>query len=326
MLNTIEAERFRELTPWPQLIAALEQAFREPCETPRRHHHEIHVPGNSPGTLLMMPAWRSGQVLGIKLVHAFPGNAKFGMPSIHGVYVLASASTGALLSLIDAEELTARRTAAASALASRFLSRPDSANLLVMGTGRLALGMAAAHAAVRPIRRVAFWGRSPAKAAALALRARRELRVDAVAATSLADEVANADIVTTVTTASEPVLRGRWLRTGTHVDLVGAFTPQMREADDDVIRRGRTYVDTLDTAPFEAGDLSQPIASGVLDVSTLQGDLFQLCQDKCAGRRDEREITVFKSVGLALEDLAAAELAWSAQDHELAALPAAGNT
>lgn len=325
MLNTLQADRFRELTPWPQLIAALEEAFRTPCMTPRRHHHEIDVPGSTPGTLLMMPAWTSGRMLGVKLVHAFPGNSKLGLPSIHGVYVLASAATGEILSLIDAEELTARRTAAASALASLYLSRADSANLLVIGTGRLAFSIAAAHAAVRPIRRVAFWGRSPAKANALAQRARRELRLDAVAATDLAAEAAVSDIITTVTTANAPVLQGKRLRPGTHVDLVGGFTPQMREADDEVIRRGRVYVDTLETAPFEAGDISQPISQGVIDLGSLQGDLFQLCQQKCTGRKTDDEITVFKSVGLALEDLAAAELAWSTLERQHAT-PAAAST
>ncbi len=312
MATFISAELLRELTPWPDLIEAIAAAFRAPCSTPPRLHYEIPVTGAANGTLLLMPAWQPDRMLGVKIVQVFPGNARFGTLAVHGLYMLASAVDGHVQAILDAQELTARRTAATSALASRFLSRPDSRRLLIMGTGRLALSMAAAHAAVRPIRHVAIWGRSPDKAQALASRVRHELNIDAAAVADLPAAIGEADIISTVTTSGSPILAGRLLKAGAHVDLVGGFTPQMREADDDVLRSARIYVDTLETAPKEAGDLSDPIARGVIGTAGLAGDLIQLCQGQVAAAHTPGQTTVFKSVGVALEDLAAATLAWKA--------------
>jgi ornithine cyclodeaminase/alanine dehydrogenase-like protein (mu-crystallin family) len=180
-----------------------------------------------------------------------------------------------------------------------------------MGTGRLALNMAAAHAAVRPIRHVSIWGRSPDKAHAVAARVRGELGIDAASVADLPTAIGEADIISTVTTSARPILQGQLLRAGTHVDLVGGFTPQMREADDAVVRSAHIYVDTMETAPKEAGDLSDPIARGVVRASDLKGDLVQLCQGRVTAPHMPGQTTVFKSVGVALEDLAAATLAWN---------------
>lgn len=310
MLTTIDAGRVRELTPWPLLIDALAVAFRNPCEMPRRQHYSIPVPGGIDGSLLLMPAWSIGGLIGVKIVQAYPGNSSIKKPAIHGIYMLASALDGEVCALLDAPELTARRTAAASALASGFLSRPDSKNHLIMGTGRLAFNMAAAHATVRPIERVTIWGRSRQKATAVANRVRRELGLEAAVVDDLPDALAAADIVTTVTTSHEPIVWGKFITPGTHIDLVGGFTPQMREADDDAIRMGRVYVDTRDTAILEAGDLSIPLKSGIITERAICSDLFGLCAGQDAGRQNDSEVTLFKSVGLALEDLAAASLAW----------------
>lgn len=310
MLPMIDAPRLRELTPWPALVGALEQAFRTPAEMPPRQHYTLPNGEKPPGTLLLMPAWTQGGLVGVKIVQAFPGNAMMGKPSIHGIYMLASAVDGEVCALIDAQELTARRTAAASALAARFLAREESRRLLILGTGRLARYMAAAHASVRPLRHVAVWGRSPAKAMAVANEIRRELQIDASPVDRLEAAIESADIVSTVTTSAVPVLAGRHLRAGTHVDLVGSFTPDTREADDDVIRRSRLFVDSLEAAPRESGDLAIPLATQEIDRRDLQGDLYGLCAGTCQGRRSVDEITAFKSVGLAMEDLAAATLAW----------------
>jgi len=312
MAAFISAELLRELTPWPELIDAIAAAFRAPCTAPPRLHYDIPVAGSESGTLLLMPAWSPGEMLGVKIAQVFPGNARVGAPAVHGLYMLASAADGHVQAILDAQELTARRTAAASALASRFLSRPDSRRLLIMGTGRLALNMAAAHATVRPIRHVAIWGRSPDKAQAVAARIRTELGIDAGSVDDLPAAIGQADIISTVTTSARPILEGRLLRPGTHVDLVGGFTPQMREADDDVLRSARVYVDTMAAAPKEAGDLSDPIARGVLRAADLKGDLLQLCQGSATPSHTPNQTTVFKSVGVALEDLAAATLAWKA--------------
>ncbi len=303
----IDAERLRTLTPWPRLIDALQSAFREPCDAPERMHFDL----GGAGSLIIMPAWQLKGFLGVKVVQVFPGNSDIGKPTVHGMYMLASAGTGEVLSLIDAQELTARRTAAVSALASRFLSRAASRCLLVMGTGRLAFEVVSAHATVRPIEQVLIWGRNSARASALCRRICDELDLNAQVADSLDLALSRADIVSTVTAAFKPILPGRSVRPGTHVDLIGGFTPSMREADDDVIRSAEIYVDMLASAVREAGDIVDPIERGVISRSAIRGDLFDLCAGRAPLRTSEGAVTVFKSVGLALEDLAAAGLAWN---------------
>ena len=304
-------ELIAQLTPWPALVERLAAAFREHCEMPERLHYDIQVPDAPPGVLLVMPAWNVGGLLGVKLVQVYPGNPSLGKPAVHGLYMLASAVDGSVLAMLDAEELTARRTAAVSALASKYLSRPTSRRLLVMGTGRLAFNMAAAHASVRPLQQISIWGRSRDKAAHVADKVRDELRMDAAVVEDLPDAIGQADIISTVTTTLEPILAGRFLMPGTHIDLVGGFMPTMREADDEVIRRSEVYVDNLATAPREAGDIVDPIQRELMTARDIRGDLFGLCQGSVPGRSSEQDITVFKSIGIALEDLAAASLVWT---------------
>ena len=307
-LPFVDAAAVRAATPWPDLVAALRDAFRQGCVLPPRHHHAFEVPGERDGTLLLMPAWRTGGTLGVKVVNIVPGNDARGLPAVSAVYLLFSAATGRPLALLDGAELTARRTAAASALAAGFLARADAARLLVVGTGRLAPELAAAHASVRPVREVAVWGRSGGKAEDLAARLGRELGLEVRATADLEAAVRAADIVSTATTSLEPLVRGAWLKEGAHLDLVGGFTPAMREADDEAVRRARVWVDTLDGALAEAGDIVQPLRSGVLAREAVVGDLFGLCRGESVGRENPAEITMFKSVGTALEDLAAATL------------------
>jgi ornithine cyclodeaminase len=274
MVTLIGPERLRELTPWDQLIDALRCAFREPCHLPERLHFDI----SGAGSLLVMPAWIQNGLLGVKVVQAFPGNSIIGKPTVHGVYMLASAIDGEVYSLIDAQELTARRTAATSALASTFLSRDASRCLLVMG------------------------------AELLASRVSDTLGLHAEPVESLEHALSRADIISTVTGALDPILPGRSLRPGTHIDLIGGFTPLMREADDDVMRSANIYVDMLSSALREAGDITIPLERGVIDRSDIRGDLFDLCTGRIAKRNSDDAITVFKSLGIALEDLAAAVL------------------
>jgi ornithine cyclodeaminase len=290
------------------LIDRLREFFREGGAVPQRHHHTVEVPGERDATLLLMPAWRTGTALGVKVVTVFPGNDARGLPAVAGLYLLLSAETGEPLALIDGAELTARRTAAASALAAGFLARPHARRMVMVGTGRLAPELVAAHAGVRPIREVAVWGRDPAKAEALAGRLARETGLAAAAAADLEAAVRGADLVSCATTSAEPLVRGAWLRAGTHLDLVGGFTPAMRETDDEAVRRARVWVDTLDGATREAGDIVGPLGSGALSREAIAGDLFGLCRGEAAGRSGPAEITLFKSVGTALEDLAAATL------------------
>jgi alanine dehydrogenase len=294
---------------FPALVESLRQMFRTGCEAPLRHHHTIAAPDGGPdGTLLLMPAWQAGRHIGIKLVTVFPGNAALNLPSVMGAYLLLDGKTGEPQALLDGPSLTVRRTAAASALAASYLARPDSERLLMVGTGALAPHLVEAHASVRPIRNVLIWGRDPDKAARLAQRLdRRNLKV--VATTDLEGAVRGAHVISCATLTMEPLVRGAWLPLGVHLDLVGGFTPAMRETDDEACRRARIFVDTKAGACKEAGDIVQPMRAGIFGEDDIAGDLFELTRGSRAGRRYHDQITLFKSVGTALEDLAAAELA-----------------
>ena len=307
-MKVISGDHIHRLLDFPGLIEALRAMFRDGCEAPARHQHRVSASTaeETPGTLLVMPAWQPGRALGIKIVTVFPDNARRALPAVYGTYLLLDAATGMPLALLDGTALTLRRTAAASALAAGFLARPDSAVHLMVGTGALAPHLVAAHAAARPIRQTRIWGRDPAKAAALVARL-AEAGIAAATVAELEEAAGAADIITCATLAREPLIRGAWLRPGTHLDLVGGYTPEMREADDPAIARARVYVDT-DAALHEAGDIVQPLRSGHLARERIVGDLFGLARGTCPARRDAAEITLFKSVGTALEDLAAAHL------------------
>jgi alanine dehydrogenase len=307
-VRVIGAGDIERLLTYPALVDALAQAFREEMTVPVRHHHTVARPG-AEATLLLMPAWTAAEVnfIGCKLVTVFPDNVKVGQPSVYGTYLLASGETGEPLAVMDGRVLTAWRTAAASALAARHLAREDAAHLVMIGAGALAPHLVCAHACVRPIETVMLWNRSRARAERLAQDLQDRFAVDI--ADDLETAVRQADIVSCATLSTEPLVRGAWLKPGAHVDLLGGFTPNMREADDEAVRRARVYVDTRAGAK-EAGDIVDPIRRGIIQESDIQGDLFDLCRGTAAGRKTSAEITLFKSVGTAIEDLAAAMLVW----------------
>jgi len=312
----IDAPAVARALPWNPLIAALHEALvAGEIQAPPRQHLALQAGHDDSPVLLLMPAWSRTHGVGTKLVTVFPQNASVGLPTIHGLYVLADGETGRPLAVLDGGELTARRTAAASALASRQLSRPDSCSLLMVGTGRLARVLPLAHAAVRPVERVMVWGRSAEQAEATAA-ALREQGLQAQAVSSLQCAAGEADIISCATLAGSPVLQGDWLRPGTHVDLVGAFKPTLCEADARVFERAdAVWCDTREGALAEAGDIVQAIAAGRFHASRLAGDLASLCR-RGAAERDPAHITVFKSVGMALQDLVAARLCLDASSRE----------
>jgi len=304
------------------LIDQLEALFRAGCEMPPRHHHTVQAPngpGSADATLLLMPAWTTGPSarLGIKLVTVFPDNSRRALPSIYGQYLLLDGHTGRPLALLDGTMLTKRRTACASGLASRYLSRSDASRLLMIGTGALAPHLVRVHAKVRPITEVAIWGRDAAKAEGLASELAaslpaalgRPVTVRAVGDRKKA--IGEADVISSATLSPTPLVEGDWLREGQHLDLVGAYTPTMRESDDRAAWRARLYVDTRAGALKEGGDIAQPLANGTIDEDDVIADLFELARGSQTGRLpgDRTSITLFKSVGAALEDLAAAKLA-----------------
>jgi len=308
-VRLISAEDLARVLDYPSLIDAIDAMFRDGCDVPVRHHHTIETPNGLDPTLLLMPAWATGDVIGVKIVTVFPENGARALPAVMGSYLLIDGTTGIPMAMMDGAELTARRTAAASALASRYLSREDSKTLLMVGTGVLAPHLIRAHGTARPIERVLVWGRDGGKAETLAGRMAGE-GIEAEAAPDLEGAVAQADIVSCATLARAPLIRGAWLGPGQHLDLVGGFTPEMREADDDCVARARVYCDTRGGAMQEAGDLTQPLAGGILKPEGVIGDLFDLARGQAPGRGGDEEITFFKSAGTALEDLAAAKLAF----------------
>lgn len=306
-LRLIDAAAVHRGLDYSALIERLREAFRVGCEIPVRHHHAIATSGGQGGTLLLMPAWRPEGSLGIKSVTVFPDNAARSLPSVIGLYLLLDATTGAPRALIDGVALTLRRTAAASALAATFLARADASRLLMVGAGALAPHLLCAHAAVRPIREIRVWNRTPERAAELVRQLVGE-GLAAVVADDLAEAAAWADVISCATLSTTPLVRGAWLKPGAHLDLVGGFTPAMREADDAAVTRARVYVDTRAGAGKEAGDIVDPTSRGVIAAADIVGDLFELCRGERPGRTQHSQITLFKSVGTALEDLAAAEL------------------
>lgn len=298
---------------YPALVDTLQAAFAKGAIAPPRHHHAVALEGRPQATLLLMPAWEArtpgspfaGRYMGLKSVTVYPDNAARGAPAVLGTYLLMSAETGETLAVIDATRLTAWRTAAASALASRHLSRPDAARHLMVGAGALAPFLVRAHASVRPIREVRVWNRSRPRAEALTADL-AQAGIAAAIADDLAAAVSQADIVSTATLSSDPLIRGAWLKPGTHVDCVGAFKPTMRETDDEAARRARIFVDTRAGAFAEAGDILQPLQAGAIGREAVLGELAELCRGTVQGRTSPKEITLFKSVGASIEDLAAA--------------------
>jgi len=305
-MQLIDAATTRRHLGFAPLIEALRRGFARGCEVPLRATHAI----GDAGTLLLMPAWRVGARLGIKTVTVFPGNGARGLPGLHSAYLLFDASTGVPLAQLDGDEITSRRTAAASALAASFLARADARRLLIVGAGRVAALLAPALQVVRPLAEVVVWNHRGAAAQALAARL-CEQGFTARASADLEQAVAGADIVSCATLATAPLIRGEWLRPGMHLDLIGSFTPQMRESDAACFARARVFVDTAE-ALAKSGDVLDAIAAGAFDATRLQATLAQLCAGTHAGRgtgdTGAREITLFKAVGSALEDLAAAEL------------------
>jgi ornithine cyclodeaminase/alanine dehydrogenase-like protein (mu-crystallin family) len=297
---------------FPSLIDALATSFRSGFVAPQRHHHEIDRAREPAATALLMPAWTSagspaGDFLGTKIVNVFPGNSTRGLPAVLGLYVLQSGLTGAPLATLDGARLTAWRTAAASALAARHLARADAKRLLIVGAGSLAPFLARAPASERPIEAIAVWNHRSESAHRLAESLGKE-GFAAHAAHRLEDAVREADIISCATLSPTPLIAGAWLKAGQHLDLVGAYSMRMREADDAALKRARVFIDTS-AALSEGGDVAVGLASGALTQADIVADLAALVAG-APGRGGPHEVTLFKSVGTAIEDLAAAMLVW----------------
>lgn len=296
--------------PFDALITALERVFIEGCNVPRRHIHSIQSQDGE-ATLLLMPAWQENGLLGIKHVTIYPQNGKRGLPGLHSTYTLFDASNGVPVAVLDGDQITVRRTAAASALAARYLARAEASRLLIVGAGNVAAAIAPAYAAVRDLRRVDVWNINPDRAKQLVSRLRDE-GFQAEVAIDLEQAVAQADIVSCATLSTQPLVLRKWLRPGTHLDLIGSFKPDMRESDDATFSGTSVFIDT-EEALDKSGDLLAPIAAGLFARDRVLGTLADLCHQRHPGRTSDDEITVYKAVGAASEDLAAAALVYQGQ-------------
>jgi ornithine cyclodeaminase/alanine dehydrogenase-like protein (mu-crystallin family) len=311
-MRLVTAAKLDDTLNFPILIDALARAFRGGVVAPQRHHHAIAREGRATATHLVMPAWTAGgdgpAYLGTKIVNVFPDNSALGLSAISGIYLLQSGATGEPLAVMDGARLTQWRTAAASALAARFLARGDARRLLIVGAGGLAPFLARAHASVRPIEEIAIWNhrREGAEKLVAAL-AGGGWRV--AVADGLEAAVRRADVISCATLSTAPIIAGAWLQPGQHLDLVGAFNLEMREVDDEALRRARIFIDT-EAALSEGGDVALGLKAGAIGRDHVAADLGALCRSATAGRTQDDEITLFKSVGAALEDLAAAMLVW----------------
>ena len=306
-ITWIDANFIEENTAYPALISDLNLGFSSnQMIVPMRHHHDFPNPEvKADSTLLLMPAWNPGKEAGIKLVTVSPENGQFDLPSIQGTYLYLDAKTGTLKAILEAKSLTAKRTAAASALAASYLAKKEASSLLMIGTGALSANLIQAHASVRPITEVFVWGRRFEKAQAIC----QSLAGEAFQCTpinSYEEYLSKVDIISCATLSKTPLVFGEQLKAGQHIDLVGAYKPDMREADDCTIEKARIFVDTRQGGLKESGDIVIPLQNGIIKEHDIQADLFELCAQKHLGRQNTEEITVFKSVGHALEDLVAA--------------------
>jgi len=306
-IKQISAEFIEENTNFLELISEIKQHFSsDEVIVPMRHHHDFPNPKvQADSTLFLMPAWNPGKNAGVKIVTVSPENGQFDLPSIHGAYIYFDAIKGSIKAILEAKSLTVKRTAAASALASSYLSRKDASSLLMIGTGALSTNLIKAHAAVRPIKEVFVWGRNFKKAITICDVLKNE-KIKITAVKTIEEKIAEVDIISCATLSKTPLVLGKYLKTGQHIDLVGSYKTDMREADDETISKASVYVDTFQGALKESGDIVTPLQNKTLKQEDIKADLFQLCSSEKTGRSNKEEITVFKSVGHALEDLAAA--------------------
>ena len=309
-MRYIGSEEVADALPYGELVESLREIYCAEGMTAKRDLIDLEQMSETEGTCMaFMPAWGPGHDLTIKIFTLFPGNRKKGLPTINAVIFVFDPLNGAPKAIIDGTEITRRRTAGMCALAADYLARPDSKHLLVCGAGALAPHAALAHASVRPIEFIKIWARRPEAAESVAefVRSQRD-DIEVSVAGDLPAACRHADIVSCQTSSPEPVIFGKWIEAGTHMDFVGSHDPEKRECDDEAARKSRIYVDVMETAMKEAGDVLIPLKSGVITKSQIVGDLSDLTRKKVQGRMSADEITLFKSTGSALADMAAAEL------------------
>lgn len=297
-MELIDARRVHELADFGGLIEALRKAHAGgmPKHSDRQIYQEPNAEGQ-PDIFIILPAWEPHEGILAKLVTSFPNNKRrFNLPTVNSIYCFINGDTGVTEAIMDGEAIIFRKTAADSALGSSLLSRPDAETFLMIGAGNLAPYVVEAHLTARPgIKRVMIWNRTAANAEALAVKLSGK-GIAAEVAGDLDAAVAEADIISSATMATTPHLRGKLLKPGCHIDLIGSFTPEMREADDDVLKRAKIFVDHRQTTT-RSGEFLGPYERGVITPADVRADLFELVQGKAQGRTDKNDITMMKNGG-----------------------------
>ena len=293
------------LAPYEPLIQALATGLLEPIESPSRI---VLNPNHDASAVLIMPAWKPNGIMGTKIVSIWPGNNAKGKPAVSAIYVVTSCDDGQTLAVIDGTELTLRRTAAAAALGAKLLARSNSKKLAVLGTGALSMAMVMAHRSVFDLSEIIIWGRSLENAQTVAENLAHR-GISASATIDLQSALASADVVVAATTATQPFIRSDWVKPGTHLGLMGAFTPQMAEAEPELLPNVRLFVDSREAVLQKGGEVLQALRAGLIQDSDVRGELAELLSPSLniVGRTSDQDITVFKSVGFASLDLIAAE-------------------
>ena len=301
-MQMFDAETVHRLLPYEELIPALRKMHEG--EMPRGDGVYTNDPAGTGNMFVTLPGWLGGQLIVVKMVGVFPANRDRNPPigSVLGAVAAFDAETGAPVLVADGEAMTYRKTAAISGLGTALLAPPEPRELLIVGAGGLGPHVARAHLAARPsLTRVRIWNRTPFRAEALA----KALNAEDIAAEAVEDldaAVAEADVISCVTMSRKPLVKGELLKQGAHVDLVGAYLPDMREADDDTMQRGMVYT-CCDRGRDEVGELTLPVANGALRWEDIRGDAFGIVQGRDEGRASEEEITVYKNIGGAHQDV-----------------------
>lgn len=310
-MRVIPAAEVHATLRYPQFIDALRETFAARHTMPARQVMLLDEGAASHDAFAMLPSWND-EVIALKAFTYFPENTP-PHQTLYSQILLFNRGSGEPIALVDGVSVTCWRTAGVSALASRFLSRPDSESLLLLGTGKLAPFLIRAHASVRPLKAVAIWGRSPAKVEALVERMRKEFpSIKFAAVADLPAACGQADVIVCATGSNDILVRGEWIRPGTHTDFLGNHHATKRECDSAMVTRSRVFVDTRVNCFKEAGEILVPVTEGVFSTDQVAGELSELCRESVAGRRSENEITLFKSVGCALGDLCGAVTVWRA--------------
>ena len=309
-MNYFDSSAVKKALPYPELIDALAQGLQLPIKAPPR---SFFAPNDDASCVLIMPAWKAKEVFGVKLVSVWPSNKDIGSPTVSAVYVLLSCENGMPLAVIDGTELTLRRTAAAAALAARILARKNSQTLAILGTGALSVPMVQAHASVMHFKNILIWGRQKNKALSVVAEL-KNLGIESTYSEDLDATLKQADVVAAATTATEPFILSKWLQPGTHLGLIGAFTPQMAEAEPALMSKVQVFADNRSAVLEKGGEILQAIDQGIISPSSIEGELSELASAPTRSwRNNDQAITVFKSVGFASLDLIAADLVFQSK-------------